>query len=134
MRDIRKDLSERLDELKTEREQLQRRLQVISEQENSVRQLLAEEGKRWGDSKSLSPIAQALLSRGTQLQKFLLTILSDGVDWPLESIAEQARLRGITPKNGSVGRIMHGSLIGLKKMGLVDMPETGVWRMAKKKS
>ncbi len=134
MRDIRKDLSERLDELKEEREQLQRRLQVISEQENSVRQLLAEEGKRWGDSKNLSPITQTFISRGTQLQKFLLVLLSDGVDWPLESISEQARLQGLVPSNGPVGRTLHGGLIGLKKLGLVDMPETSVWRIAKRET
>jgi len=136
MRDIRKDLSERLTELAAERERLTRQFQVINEKEDGIKQLLAQEESRWNGNSTLPFVEPELRFKGTPLQMFLLNKLSNGADWPLKELVVEARSQGIVPQNGSVGRTLHGGLIGLKKIGLVDMPVPGtsVWRLTKKTS
>lgn len=136
MRDIRKDLLERLTELAAERERLTRQFQVINEKEDSIKQTLAQEESRWNNNSTLPFVEPELRFKGTPLQMFLLNVLSSGEDWPLQEIVAKARQQGIVSQNGHVGRKLHGGLIGLKKIGLVDMPVPGtsVWRLTKKTS
>jgi len=81
MKDIRDDLRERLEEIKNDRAQFHRRLEALTEKENTIQALLEAEETRWGSQIAL-PMGlptQANGQRGsTAHSRFILDALRDG--------------------------------------------------------
>ena len=137
MRDIRPDLKERLEAVETENGRLRQRLDELKNEDAMLRTMLAAENHRWhGDQRSLFTGDRISVSRlgesGSPIAQFLLDTLSDGADWPLDRLKEHSPDKGIfATDETSLGRALHGALIGLKRRGLVEMVGRGVWRIQK---
>ena len=68
---------------------------------------------------------------GTSTKDFVLGVLSDGQMRSLGVIKQEAERRKFyVPENASLGRVLHGALMGLKVSGQVEMVEKGVWKIA----
>ena len=139
MRDIRKDLQDRLVEIEAERRRLQKRLDQLERREQLVRDLLTEEDTRWSVREpelglpytTLQTQRRAVELSDSRLARFLLEILGDGQSWPREKLANRAIAASLLDQSKKPGRAVHGCLVGLKRRGLVEIVETGVWKLAK---
>jgi len=135
MRDIRKDLEERLASITFERESLQSRLAHLAQAETMLRTLLEEEQLRW---KSQQPplagleIAQPKSRAQTPLGRFILETMSDGREWRVPELATLAKNKGLIANGKSPRRVLHFSLVGMKHNGLVEMVASGVWKIGQR--
>ena len=135
MRDIRSDIKERLDAAIEERERINKRLQDLQDQEESLRDLLEAENERWHSREpSLFPTVRHRERRvllEPPVAQFLLDTMADGTAWSLARLKNHAEKGGVLLGNVAPGRVLHGGLLGLKKRGLVEIVESGVWRLKK---
>ena len=128
MRDIRNDLRERLTEVESERRHLKEQLAVIDQEEHVVRRMLAHEDARWsGRQHSLfaPPVIEPPMS---PIRAFLLEAMSDGQSWSLERLKERAKEKELELKTDRPGQALHAALVAMKRSGLAEIVETGVWR------
>ncbi len=138
MRDIRRDIKERLDVVEQERQRLKARLEEIDEEEQMLQGFLAAENARWHNQQPTlftpSPTGngQVQLAMPSLVTHFLIKALNDGTPWSLERLKERAEKRGVLLGGQSPGRTLHGGLLGLKKRGVVEIVERGVWRLVNK--
>ncbi len=133
MRDIRKDIRERLEAIESQREHLQMRLKRLVEKEAMLKTLLQEEETEW--------IAKqpTLLQMGenppqkvrTELGKFIMTTLSDGNPHSLNDLVTLSQNLGIHIKGKSPRRAINFSLVGMRRNNLVERIERGVWKIHK---
>lgn len=134
MRDIRKDLQERLLEIGSEKEQLQRRLSNLVENETVLQSLLEQEEIRWKSQQpplvGLEGLETATKAKGrSPLGRFILETLSDGREWTLDELVALARTKGMIANGKSPKRAIHFSLAGMKQHNFVQMVRSGVWRI-----
>ena len=128
MRDIRQDLKERLAALAAERSELDRREEVL-------RRLLAEEETRSAREPSLFSHATASEQEAestSNSRTFVMEALSDRQEWSLDQLKDWARVLCVDFKGKSPGQSLHGTLVSMKRSGLVDQSGKGVWRLPKR--
>ena len=131
LRDIRRDLAARLDDVTEERKVVAERLRFLEAREQSIRAMLDSENQMYleadTDQETL-PIPGTIFP-GT-IRDFVLLALRGG--GPLH-LAEIKRLAGehrlSVDEGASLGRILHGALIGLKKDGMVGIVSPSVWQL-----
>ena len=128
MRDIRADIKERLESVATKRERLQQALVDLDDEERTLQTLLTAENARFHSREPslFGPITGVESS----ITQFLLDAMSDGKAWSLERLKDLAGDRGIfTAANVSLGRVLHMALVGLKRRGIVEQVDDGVWKL-----
>lgn len=152
MRDIRRDLRQRLDSLRKERDGLQAQLDAklveIDGYEQHLAGLLDMEEKRLRGKKTQGkkPKENEKVEKNAKTQKAnpedqaaiaafeadILRIIDDGEPWPHAKIkAAMERLEWTF--DGSLGRAIHGTLLSLmQNHGKVESVGKGVWRKVRK--
>lgn len=128
MRDIRQDLRDRLGALAAERGRLDRREEVL-------RRLLAEEEERSAHEPSLFSHTTASEQEDEEangFRAFLVEALSDGQEWSLGRLKEWAAVKALNFNGKSPGQSLHGTLVSMKRSGLVDQAGKGRWRLPKR--
>lgn len=132
MRDIRNDLRERLEALRTERDELQAqltaKLKEIDNYEKNISALLALEERRGdgnGMKKTTGPFKKAEMR--SDFEGAILRLLSDRIIWEHATIRETLEEDGWRAKRGSLGRVLQGILLGLLSRKLVEQPEPRKW-------
>ena len=134
MRDIRKDLEERIDALDRRKAHFLIQAKQIDEKVAILEQLLEQEKAEWeAKQPSLLDLGKdiAPVKTHTELSRFLLNTLSDGKLHRTTEIAALAQSRNIPIKGKSYKRAVHFSLLGMKNNKLVDWVESGVWKIHK---
>ena len=132
MRDIRVDLTERLNALGGEREKLKVRMAALDHKEALIRAILQQEEDRLRraqagseppssnpgeNGKYASPIARFVLSAFHRQNPVSLRQLRDA------GVRERVPFGDKSP-----GRVIHFLLIGMEKNGLVERLGRGMWR------
>jgi len=134
MRDIRKDLEERMNQARARRIQLLTSIQKLDESIASLQNLLEQEETEWQVRQpSLIDLGRDVspVRTHSELSRFLLTTLSDGKLHRTDELAALAQSRNIPIKSKSYKRAVHFSLVGMKNNRLVDWVQSRVWRIHK---
>lgn len=137
MRDIRKDLRERIEAMERRRGLLLIQVKQLNERALVLEQLLEQEQVEWDArqpslldlGKDISPVRTH-----SELSRFLLNTLSDGEVHRTDELAALAQNRNIPIKGKSYKRAVHFSLVGMKNNRLVDWVQSRVWRIHKNES
>jgi hypothetical protein len=132
MRDIRQDLRERLDKLESERLELKTQLEQLSRREVTLKALLQEEDSRWATQVGLFPTErEPLLTNGdrTAYAKFLVQAMATHEPMTLDVLKDLAHQKGVEFDGKNPGRVLHFALLGMSQNGVVEMVESGVWRL-----
>jgi hypothetical protein len=134
MRDIRKDLEERIEKAETRRLLLLNDVKKMEGKIASLRNLLEQEETEWqARQPSLIDLGRDVspVRTHSELSRFLLTTLSDGELHRTDELAALAQSRNIPIKSKSYKRAVHFSLVGMKNNRLVDWVQSRVWRIHK---
>jgi len=134
MRDIRKDLAERMERAKTRKALLLNEIERTDNTIASLQSLLDQEEAEWQSRQpSLIDLGRDVspVRTHSELSRFLLTTLSDGKLHRTDELAALAQSRNIPIKSKSYKRAVHFSLVGMKNNRLVDWVESRVWRIHK---
>lgn len=137
MRDIRKDLEERIERAEARRLLLIKDAERMADKIASLRGLLEQEEAEWqARQPSLLDLGKGVSPVRTysEMSRFLLNALSDGALHRTDELAALAQSRNIPIKSKSYKRVVHFSLVGMKNNRLVDWVESGVWRIHKNES
>ena len=131
LRDIRRDLADRLNDVTEDRKVVAERLRFLEAREQSIRAMLDSENQMFSgadtDQETL-PIPGTIFP-GT-IRDFVLLALKGGKPLHLDEIKRFAGEHRLSVDEGaSLGRILHGALIGLKKDGMVDIVGPSVWQL-----
>jgi len=133
MRDIRKDLKERLEAIADEKRAAQNRLANLDKAETMLQVLLEEEQLRWKSQQprlvGLETVARPKTNGRTPLGRFIREIMSDGREWQTAELAKLAKNRGLIAEGKSPLRVLHFSLVGMKQNGLVEKVGLTSWRL-----
>jgi hypothetical protein len=135
LRNISKELQERLTDIESRRESIQKELDSLLAQENSLRVLLQAETQRWQPRMfpELAPVRSNVKAKGhTVLSKFILGSLGLG-DKSLKVLGEEAKQANLLSGKKYPSRSLHFALVALKNAGLVDKTD-GVWRLKHKEA
>lgn len=129
MRDIRQDLNDRLTTIDAERSSLQERLSILDQEKALVFQMLELENSRWQKARSPTQGAQNRVD-GPELSHYIMKLLADGREWRHGVIRDKAVSDGYLAESDSPGRAIHASLVNLKRQGVVEHVDTGIWKKA----
>ncbi len=138
MRDIRRDLMDRLEEISNRRKQLVEELEILNEREAINRAFLSEEERRWRASEPSLPSRpkesrlRIKLVTGTPVRNFILEMLGDGSPWSIERLKAAAEERALFKPEQKPGWALQGALMSLKKGQIIETVEYGVWKLVKK--
>lgn len=133
MRDIRKDLEERLNSIAQERSTLQTKIDQLTQAEQGVKALLRQEDERF--AKLSPPLFSQESSNGasgeTPVKQFILDTLRQK-NRPLdkEELREFAK-NALDFGEKAPGRVIHFGLVGLHTSGLIDLRKDGRWELKK---
>ena len=141
MRDIRRDLRERLEALQEQIHSGHDILADLTRQAEGLAAALTAEERRW-DGKAelksgvwLHETFHIEMNKPTQsLRGFTLSLLSDGEPRSLHYLRDRAFNRGYLKGSNSPGRSMQGVLIGLLRSHLVAKIDDGDWAITVKGS
>jgi len=137
LKDIRPDLTARLNSVRDERKVIADQLRELEAQEQSLKSLLDIENKRFHTA---TPEGTGTAQMpGTvfpgSLRDFADWVLQDGQALHLDEIKRSAEIHGVHVAEGvSLGRILHGALLGLKKEGLAEIVAPGTWKRVSKEN
>jgi len=134
MRDIRKDLEERMEAVEKRKALLLIQVKKLDEKLAVLGQLLEQEETEWeAKQPSLLDLGKdiAPVKTHTELSRFLINTLSDGELHRTNELAALAQNRNIPIKAKSYRRAVHFSLVGMKNNRIVDWVESGVWKIHK---
>lgn len=130
MRDIRKDLRERLESVRTKREVMQRSLSNLTAQEDVLTKLLAEEDAMW--ERVNPPLFENVEEKpvGSPLSQVLLdTLKGKSAPATLSELKEAAVQRGVPFGGKRPGRVIHFAMLGMAQHKLVERMEDGKWML-----
>jgi len=132
LRNISRELRDRLEEIGEQRSLLQRQLDTLTTHENSLKILLQAEEARWGLQKPLIPelvttSADQRFKGRTPLARFLLGSLAKGAK-SIETLKTEAKQANILTDKKMPGRTLHFGLVGMANAGMVEKVE-GLWRL-----
>jgi hypothetical protein len=132
MRDIRKDIKERINAIRSEQEFLLFRVKELDKKVVGLETLLEEEEKSWRDKQPSLPTfgEPRPIKARSELGSFLLSVLGDGKSHNTEELVGLVQSKGIPIKGKSPRRAVHFSLVGMKQNKLVEMVSSRVWKIA----
>jgi hypothetical protein len=122
MRDIRKDLHERLNAILAEQDVHRQKVAELESQKNMLTTLLEQEQHRWGAEIST-------VRKSQDLTEIIRDIMSDGGEWHGGTVADVLLKRGYDVGDGKPGRIIHFTLLGMAKRDLVESVGNGKWKL-----
>ena len=138
MRDIRKDIRERIEAIQSYQEHLRFRLTELDKRAAALEDFLKQEEIEWKAKQQPTLFSLGETSREvklrSELSRFLLDVLKDGNPHSTVELADLAVNRGVPIKGKSPLRAIHFSLVGMKNNNLVERVEPRVWRMHKDES
>lgn len=137
MRDITKDLEERIEDVEKERAQLQRQISVLDQKAETLTTMLESERARWPEQASLPGLVSGNGAGwlASPFSRFLQHALSDGRPRKLHELKLLATNQGIDFKGKSSGRTLHFALVGMQQNGLVErLKKTREWKLGVGKS
>ena len=120
MKDLRKEIKERLDEIEPQRVSLQKRLDSLAMKEKSLKVLLESEVERWTEQLSLE-FASGTGDKGrhSPLYSFILTTLAEGAKRKDEILSAALKAKvPITSKRTKVA--VHFTLLGMANAQVVE--------------
>ena len=137
-RDIRPFLKRRVEEARAEKQEALARAKEAEAQEAAYMRALEAENRRLhgvveqqpsGHSMEPSAVEHARADLfGQSTKAFLLEALGNGQNWALDDLKRLAEERKLyVPEGSSLGRQLHGALLGLKSGGRVQIVDRGVW-------
>ena len=131
-RDIRPDLVKRLDSVREEQKLLVEQLRSVEAQQRSLETLLDVENQRFHttDTDIASSLTHNKVYAGS-IRDVALLALKDGEPKHLGEIKKIAIEHRAHVGNMSLGRILHGTLLKLKRDGIADSVGPGIWKLAK---
>ncbi len=136
MRDIRKDLRERINSIRSQQEHLQFRIKELDRKAIMLENLLEQEELDWrARQPALLDLTGTLTVRTrSELSRFILSTLSDGKPHSTGELVDLAQSKGIPIRGKSPRRAIHFALVGMKQNDLVEMVKSRVWKLAGNKS
>lgn len=139
MRDITKDLIERLDSIESERLKLNRRIAELEKDEVVVKSMLEREQGRSGrmqpdlfESRTM-PDEEANGKYATPLARAVIGALLRVDSAPLAELKKYVERQGIEFGDKSPGRAIHILLMGMRQNGLAERTAEGEWRLIESK-
>ena len=130
-RDIRADLSERLQAVEAEYSAVHARFIQLEEQRKSIRLLLESENLIWGAAgKTTIPNGVVPLPNVKKLSDILLDLLYEG-EWSAKDLAHTAERQGYRFEKSSPARTTHSTLMGIARTGKITSLGNGKWKMSK---
>ena len=129
MRDITKDLEERIDETKKEHARLLRQILALQQNEKMLTAMLESERARWPEQAALpGMVGSNGASRSpSAFSRFLQHALSDGRPRSLDELKLLAQGQGIDFGSKTPGRVLHYALVGMQQNRMVKRLESGEW-------
>lgn len=136
MRDIRKDLEERLKKFRAEKDGLLVRIKLLEEKITKLEELTKLEDSFWetdDQQEVLFPLTKSeeTESTHTPLGQFLLSILQDGNTYLLDQLLTLAANQEVIVNSKSPRRALNFSLVGMQRHNLVERVGDG-WRISNK--
>ena len=132
MRDIRKDLEERIEETEAERAQFHRRIEALDQRIDMLRGMLESEKARWPEQQVLPGLISGNGVRhrlSSPLSQFLVKALADGAPRSLTDLKRRAKDMGVDFSGKTPGRALHFALVGMQQNQMVERLETGEWKL-----
>ncbi|NQV48701.1 MAG: hypothetical protein HQ504_13100 [Rhodospirillaceae bacterium] len=129
MRDIRKDLLDRLNGIEAELSTLLNRTSELEQEKALTRQILDIENVRW-QKQPTGGQAEVPQKEGPVLSEYISRLLANGHVWTLNAIREKALSDGYLGDSFYPGRSVHALLVNLKKRGLAKQLGEGKWKKA----
>ena len=128
MRDIRQDLRERRDSVRTKRASMETALERLKDEESMYDKLIAAEDAMF--DKLTSPLFAGTEQQGSVLSQVLLETLKSkgGIAW-LGELKESAVERGVPFGDKQPGRVIHFAMLGMAQHNLVARETDGRWRL-----
>jgi len=134
MRDITKDLQERIGEIRAERAQLQRRIDLLTDRERILISMLEDERMRWPGQPTLPGLDGTNgLRLSSPLSRFLMETLRTHGPQSLDELKRRALDLGLDFSRKNPGRTLNFALVGMKQHHMVDRLDTGQWKLADRK-
>lgn len=137
MQDIRKELGERLNQVREQRESLQKSIEQLNLRERQLQAVLDSEMELWNrlaPTPSLfqsSPATPHQVNDGNgTLPGLLVEFMRNGSTWALDDFKEELSKRGYPFGEKSPGRMINFALVGLVNRGLALKTPEGRWRIA----
>ncbi|RJQ36643.1 MAG: hypothetical protein C4555_07215 [Dehalococcoidia bacterium] len=136
MKSLKDELSNRLQKIKDERNQLAHRFDRLTELEQAIELLIKEEDLRAVTTQlSLLPVTssngQKEIGR-TEIGRFILNALADGKPRPLSQLVEIAEAQHINFQGKKPGRVLHRALWGMRHNGYTQSVGKSVWQITEK--
>jgi hypothetical protein len=130
MRDIRRDLEERLEAVSLERKRLEGQFHALEEKERVLKLLLEEEEARFSQISLPMEMPALPLKQYGPTRAFVLEMLGNGKAWTLAGLTDEALKRGLLADAKHPLRSLHFTLLGMRNNHLVEMPTSGHWKLA----
>jgi len=131
MKDITKDLQERIEEVQDKRAQLQRQLDALTAREATLRSMFEYERMRWPEQPALPGLDKTNGHRlWSPLSKFIVETLGSHGPQSLDDLKRRALDRGYDFKGKSPGRALNFALVGMARNRIVEQIDTGQWKLA----
>ena len=132
MKDIRKDLIERIESIRSQQDHLKFRIEQLNKKADILEALLEQEEVDWkAKQPSLLELGESPpIKIKSELARFLLTSLSDGNPHNTDELATLAQSKGIPIKGKYPRRAIHFALVGMKQNNMVEMVRSRVWKIA----
>lgn len=131
MRDIRQDLRERRDSVRTKKAAMLAAAERLAVQEQTLDKLIEEEDAMW--EKISPPLFERTEPQGSVLSTVLLETLKSkgGVAW-LGELKESAVERGVPFGDKQPGRVIHFAMLGMAQHHLVAREADGRWKLVER--
>lgn len=126
MKDITRDLKERLMEAEAQHMRIQSELNTVTQLVNSLKALIDAEERRWEQQPLFAGIPNITKGR-TPLSRFLISNLIQGPK-SVDSLKQEAEGSGLLKDSKYPGRAIHFALVGMKRGGLVEK-SNGLWHL-----
>jgi hypothetical protein len=136
MRDIRSDLIERLQAIRRERDEIQKRLGQLDTDEAIVSSLLEKEEATWAKLQAALPFDSSSSPQRngkyeTPLSRFVLSTLKTEGPCSLNELKNLAQRR-VSFGRKNPGRSIHFLLVGMERNGLVERLQDRTWKLKEK--
>ncbi len=133
MQDIRQELTERLRQLREQREGVQQQLDELESLEQGLLKVLNSENAIW--DKLAPPLfrdTSAPKNGSGNLGGAILELLRDGQSRTMDQLKSELRERGYMFGDKAPGRVINFCLVGLQNRGAARKLEDGSWEIQQK--
>lgn|GEM_PF-1794054 len=136
VRNLRDELSQRLERVRGEHSQLTQRLNRLTELERAIDLLIKEEDLRTHTTQLSLIHVKAVNGRKvigrTELSRFIVRALADGKARSLNELVDMAKNENISFNNKAPKRVLHFALVGLKRNSYARTVSVGIWQLTEK--